>query len=80
MSQFSMPGASRASVKPHFFFRSNSSRVFVFGEVVDPAQVAGQHQDAAVGVENFGPPVGPLDRLAEADRAVIGQDDDVASS
>ena len=50
---------------------------FAFGEVVHLAQVVGQHQDAAVGVENFRPPVGLLDRFAEADRAVVGQDDDV---
>ena len=43
-----------------------------------PTQAAGQHQHAAVGVENLRPPVGVLDGLAEAHRAVVGQDDDVS--
>jgi hypothetical protein len=38
------------------------------------SQLAGQHQHAAVRVEDLGPPVGLLDRFAVADRAVIGQD------
>ena len=50
---------------------------FVFGEVIDLPQIAGEHQHPAIRVENLGPPIGPLDVLAVADGAVVGQDHDV---
>ena len=36
-----------------------------FGEEVDRAKPTGQHQHVAIGVEHFGPPVGPLDGHVE---------------
>ena len=46
-------------------------------EVDDTAQPLREHQDAAVGVDDLGPPVGFFNRLAEANRAVVGQQDHV---
>lgn len=74
MSQSLYSGVLRGSDQPHFCLRSSSSRLLGFVEVVHLAQVLGQHQDAAVSIQDFGPPVSTLDIFAVADCAVVGQD------
>ena len=44
-------------------------------EVVDAAKLPREHQNAAVGVEDFRLPKGLFERLAETHRAVVLQDD-----
>ena len=51
-SQF-FAASSRGSAMPHFSFSFSTRRSSGSREVVDRAQAAGQHQHAAVGVEDF---------------------------
>ena len=74
MSQFSMPGLQASVGKSPLGFQVEQLASLALAQVVHPAQVAGQHQHAAISIEDFRPPVGPLDALAVADGAVVGQD------
>ena len=43
------------------------------------AELFGQHQHAAIRIQDLGPPVGLFHRLAIADRSMVGQDHHVGT-
>ncbi len=52
---------------------------FLTTQVRDVAELFGQHQHAAIGIKDLGPPVRLFDRFAVADRTMVGQDHDIGS-
>ena len=69
---------SRARIgKPPLLLEVQQFLGFVSRYMGDAAQALCQHEDTTIGVEDFRPPIGPFDVFAEADRAVIGKDDDI---
>ncbi len=63
--------------KSPFGLQIEQLSLFLFVKEGNPSDLFRQQQDAAVGIQNFRPPVGTFDVLAKADGPMVGEDDDV---